>query len=409
MQMSENDRIRLRRITSFAIALIAFVAIFTAVLPNNCIKDAENYVECPEGRGNSLSVIRFDDNLSFAEVDTPSKLTDDIYVRVSGEPIGIAITARGLIVVAEGGVQTEDGERFPARDIGIKKGDIIKTLGGESVSSVYQLKKILGNLDSKSIQIGIERDGKVFEKDIYPAKDKISGQYKLGVALKEDVGGIGTLTFVTEKGQFGALGHYISDAESGLTEELDGGNIYKTSVDEVIRGEIGKAGGLVASVNRLSNSIGKIESNTGIGVYGVYTAQNDGRLVRVAMKGEAKPGRAQVLTTVEGDTPKFYDVEIVKVVSQTEPGDKGMVILVRDKELLQKTGGIVQGMSGSPILQNGVLIGAVTHVFIQDPTRGYAVHARFMLGEAEKISVDSKKRNNGNLIIPNIEDIDLAA
>ena len=328
---------------------------------------------------------------------------------MSGEPIGIAITARGLIVIAEGGIQTEDGEKFPARDIGIKKGDVIKSLGGEPVTSIYQLKKILSELGSDSIAITIKRDGKLIEKEIFPAKDEISGQYKLGVALKEDVGGIGTLTFVTENGQFGALGHYIVDSESGLGDELDGGNIYKTTVDDVVKGEIGRAGGLVASVNRLSTPIGNIEDNTNIGLYGVYTANPKGQLYRVALAGEAHPGHAQVLTTVEGDEPKFYSVEIVKVISQISPEDKGMVILVSDKELLAKTGGIVQGMSGSPIIQDGVFVGAVTHVFVQDPTRGYAVHSRFMLGEAEKIAIKSKNHNNGNLTIPNIEDIDLAA
>ena len=134
----------------------------------------------------------------------------------------------------------------------------------------------------------------------------------------------------------------------------------------------------------------------------------DVKLYRIAGKGEAKPGHAQVLTTVDGETPKFYDVEIVKVISQTDPGDKGMVILVSDKELLKKTGGIVQGMSGSPIVQNGSIIGAVTHVFIQDPTRGYAVHARFMLDEAMRIT-PANNQKIGNQTIPNIDDIDIAA
>ena len=132
-----------------------------------------------------------------------------------------------------------------------------------------------------------------------------------------------------------------------------------------------------------------------IGIYGEYTAEYDAQLYKIAQKGEAKPGHALLLTTVEGDEPKFYDIEIVKVISQNTPGDKGMVILVNDKELLNKTGGIVQGMSGSPIVQNGILIGAVTHVFIQDPTRGYAVHSRFMLDEAEKVvSVNDEKTSN---------------
>lgn len=408
MQTSENDKIQLKRGLFVTVAFIVLIAIISAFLPISFLKTPQFYNTSEEFNSNLLTVSRFDDGSLLAEISSVSE-PKGTYVHLSGEPIGIAITARGLIVIAEGGIQTEDGEKFPAREVGIKKGDIIKSLGGEPVSSVYQLKKILSGLKSNSISISIERDGQLIESEIHPAKEKISGQYKLGVALKEDVGGVGTLTFVTENGQFGALGHYIVDTETGLNEELDGGNIFKTTIDDVVKGEIGKAGGLVASVNRLSTPIGRIEANTNIGLYGIYSAKNAGQLFRVALAGEAHPGHAKVLTTVEGDTPKFYDVEIVKVISQIVPEDKGMVILVSDKELLAKTGGIVQGMSGSPIIQDGIFVGAVTHVFVQDPTRGYAVHSRFMLSEAEKIQVNNKNQNNDNLTVPNIEDIDLAA
>ena len=120
-------------------------------------------------------------------------------------------------------------------------------------------------------------------------------------------------------------------------------------------------------------------------MYGKFDGEYDGKLYKIAAKGEARIGKAQVLTTIVGSTPKFYEVEIVKVVSQSEPAEKGMVVKVSDKELLEKTGGIVQGMSGSPIVQDGVLIGAITHVFVQDPTRGYAVHSRFMYEKAQSI------------------------
>lgn len=314
------------------------------------------------------------------------------YVHIGGNPIGIAISADGLIVVDKCAVTTKDGEVFPSARIDIRKGDVILSVNGNQTKSVYKLKNILKEANSPTFLLKVKRGNATIDVKLNAVKDNF-GQYKLGLALKEDVGGVGTMTFVTDDGHFAALGHRILDAESGLNGELNQGNIYDTTVSGVVKGEKGKAGGLVAEVNRLSKSIGEIKGNTNIGLYGVYSGEIKGDLYRIATKGEAKIGRAQVLTTVDGKTPKFYDIDVVKVISQSEVAEKGMVILVRDKELLEKTGGIVQGMSGSPIVQNGILIGAVTHVFIQDPTRGYAVHSRFMYDYATGVTANIDVEN----------------
>ncbi len=306
------------------------------------------------------------------------------YVHIGGTPIGIAIATDGLIVSGIGGVYTERGEVYPTLESDIRVGDIITEVDGVKVSSIYQFKTLTE--DKERVTLRVKRNGMTFNSVIMTALDSISGKHRLGIELKEDIGGVGTLTFVTDNRKFAALGHYISDIETGLDDELDRGNIYAAEVEGVIKGQAGKAGGLLAEVNRLSKPIGSIRSNTQIGLYGDYSGKIDSELYRIALKGEAKMGAAQVYTTIEGSIPQFYDIDIVKVVSQTEPGEKGMVIAVRDKRLLNKTGGIVQGMSGSPIVQNGMLIGAVTHVFIQDPTRGYAVHSRFMYDFAEGYS-----------------------
>lgn len=307
------------------------------------------------------------------------------YVHIGGNPIGIAINAGGLIVVDKCPVSTKDGEVYPSARADIRRGDVVLSVNDIQTKSVYKLKSILSEAKSPTFTLKIERNNVVSDVKVNAVKDNL-GQYKLGLALKEDVGGVGTMTFITDNGQFAALGHHIADGESGLDDELNQGNVYNTSVSGVVKGEKGKAGGLVADVNRLSNSIGEVKENTNIGLYGKYTGEIKGDLYRIATKGEAKIGKAQVLTTIEGSTPRFYDIDIVKVISQSETAEKGMVILVRDKELLQKTGGIVQGMSGSPIVQNGILIGAVTHVFVQDPTRGYAVHSRFMYDYANSVN-----------------------
>ena len=399
MEVSTGIKIQHCKSRTVAIVFLVLVAVFALILGQNFTKDIQTDNVFEPTPALSLGD---ESNRSVLEVASG----ESNFVHIEGSPIGIAITAGGLIVVGDGGVATDSGESFPSRNA-IRSGDVILSVNGEPTNFIYQLKKILNETDGE-VAIKVLREGREQIVNVLPAVERITHQRKLGLALKEDVGGIGTLTFVTENNGFAALGHYINDVETGLDEELNGGNIYKTEIEGVEKGEIGKAGGLIAGVNRLSTPIGKIKANTNIGLYGEYSGNTDSALIRIASKGEAKPGHAQVLTTIEGTEPKFYDIDIVKVISQNEPGDKGMVISIRDKELLEKTGGIVQGMSGSPIVQNGVLVGAVTHVFIQDPTRGYAVHARFMFDEAEKV-VEQNIDKNDNQTVPNIQDFDLAA
>lgn len=320
----------------------------------------------------------------------PNEVADALeneYVHIGGRPIGISISAKGLIVVGECAVQTKDGDVYPAKNLGIQKGDLLISANGESISTIYGFKQIIKS--ATNAKLTFLRKTNEYSVNITTANDIVSGENKVGLLLKEDVGGIGTLTFVTQAGNFAALGHYIADAESGLADELDRGHIYNCEIEGIIKGERGQAGGLVGDVNRLSKPIGDIKKNSNIGLYGVYTEEPVGDLYRIASKGEAKIGKAQVLTTIDGSEPKFYDIDIVKVISQQDVGEKGMVIVVRDDELIERTGGIVQGMSGSPIVQNGILVGAVTHVFVQDPLRGYAVHSRFMLDYANNIKTSN--------------------
>ncbi len=321
----------------------------------------------------------------------------DEYVYVSGKPIGISICANGLIVAGIQGVQTNNGEVYPTKNLDIRVGDVLVSLNGEEVHSVYQFRKIVN--ECEVVEATLTRRDSSYCINLRGVVDKVSGERKVGLLLKEDIGGIGTMTFITNDGQFAALGHHIQDSETGLSNTLNNGKIFNTSIYDVIKGERGKAGGLVGEVNRLSQSIGDICNNTNIGLYGRYEGEIAGKLYRVAKKGEAKIGKAQVLTTIDGDTPKLYDIEIVKVISQSSPSEKGMVINVCDEELLLKTGGIVQGMSGSPIIQNGILIGAVTHVFIQDSSRGYAIHSRFMYEYANNVKTSNLTTQTNQLLV----------
>lgn len=309
---------------------------------------------------------------------------DGKYVRLGGYPIGIAVKTDGLIVVDVGAVATENGEVFPLEKFSLAKGDVIVEIQGEKADSIYKLKRAVENSDGE-VELVVRRKGGNVEKiSVEPALDKLSDEKKIGLVAKEDVGGVGTMTFITENGRYGALGHHVLDVETNTCEELQSGNIFSTSVTDVIKGTKSQAGGLVASLNRLETPIGNIEKNTDIGIYGEYYDEPVGDMIRIAEKGEVKIGKAQIFTTVSGTEPKLYDVDIVKVVSQSGASEKGLVLSVRDSELIEKTGGIVQGMSGSPIIQNGLLVGAVTHVFIGDATRGYGVHSRFMYDYAQE-------------------------
>ncbi len=305
------------------------------------------------------------------------------FVYISGQPIGISAQTRGLIIADLCEVETASGKMSPLFGIA-EKGDVILKVNGEEIKSIYKLKTAVEN-SSGQLSLTVEKkSGQIVERKITPATDLYSNRLRLGVIAREDVGGIGTLTFVTKDKVFASLGHKISDGESGV-QNLNSGNIYPTTINGVKIGESGKAGGLVAELNRLQTPVGEIKKNTVIGVYGAYADDLPTNKVRVANKGEAKMGKAQILTTINGEDPQFYDVEIVKAISQDRSEEKGLVIVVKDDELIEKTGGIVQGMSGSPIIQNGAIIGAVTHVFLNDASRGYGVHARFMYDECKRL------------------------
>lgn len=309
---------------------------------------------------------------------TPAFAGDGKYVYLGGYPVGIAVKTDGLIIVDVGGVATESGEVYPLADYSLEKGDVILEIQGEKADSIYKLKQAVENSDGAIELLVRRKSGRIDKISAEPAVDKLSDAKKLGIIAKEDVGGIGTMTFVTENGRYGALGHHVYDAETNTCKELQSGNLFPAEVTGVVKGTKSQAGGLIASLNRLETPIGNVEKNTDIGIYGEYYERPSGDKIRIAEKGEVKIGRAQIFTTVSGTEPRLYDVDIVKVISQSDISEKGLVLSVRDKELIDKAGGIVQGMSGSPIIQNGLLVGAVTHVFIGDGTRGYGVHSRFM-------------------------------
>lgn len=302
--------------------------------------------------------------------------TREVYL--GGKPLGIEIGAEGVIVTGISDVITSDGLKSPLKDKGILRGDVLVRIAGRSVSRPGDIKEILDELPVKDVVLTFKRTGGYFDVATEYVCDSFN-ERKLGINVRDSVTGIGTLTYITADKKFGALGHHITDSETGLTDELRYGFIYNAFIDGVHKSVPDRAGELTGEFSQ-DNPIGKIRKNNSFGIFGDYTEDINGfQKIRTAAREEVKPGKAYVYTTINGEKPEYYSIDIVKATEQTRPDTKSMVITVTDKRLIEKAGGIVQGMSGSPIIQNGKLVGAVTHVFVGEPTRGFGVYIGWML------------------------------
>lgn len=309
--------------------------------------------------------------LCFLVVPSKSVFASDQNIYLGGMPIGFSIMQRGAEVVGLTDVLTENGTCSPAKDAGIKAGDLILSINGVEVNDAKDLTKTLTNCDSK--EIVIDRKGEEIVLTVEPKKD-IVGNYKLGLFIRDEINGIGTVTYI-KGNQFASLGHPIIN-DRGEILNIKRGEIYNSLINGLKKGERGCAGEL-HGVFLSKGAIGCITSNTNKGVYGSFYGKIDNSNLTKIKTAEGKIGEASIYSTIEGKTPKEYKISIIKA-DYSETLTKNFVIKIEDQELLNKTGGIVQGMSGSPIVQNGKLIGAVTHVFINDPTRGFGISIQNM-------------------------------
>lgn len=291
-----------------------------------------------------------------------------------GGAVGIRMTTDGVVVAGVSEVQTPNGKRSPAAEAGLKKGDVITRLGGADIGTAQDFKTALAQLDGSKTTVTIERGGKAKQLNITPAQDS-DGAWKLGLWLRDGVSGVGTLTFYDpETGVYGALGHSISDEATGEALPLGDGGIYKAQIVGIVPGEVGAPGQLDGKTD-CTKFLGDIRINCGCGIFG--KADFDGPTLET---GEFETGKATIRCTLSGEETREYGIEIKKVYSSE---GTTVMLTVTDPELLAQTGGIVQGMSGSPIIQNGKLVGAVTHVFVNDPTSGYGISIRDMLKTAQ--------------------------
>lgn len=300
-------------------------------------------------------------------------------VYIGGMPAGFTMGLGGAQIVGVCEILTEDGTACPARQADLAVGDMILSYGGIKIESAADIDSALAVKGGESAEVVICRDHEEIRKEICPAKDIVCGKYKLGVLIRDSVSGIGTVTYIEKDTlRFGSLGHAVAD-ESGEPMRLNAGSIYRCSIVNVIRGERGKAGELKGLFLN-DKGIATADTNCGSGIFGNFEKDYDfASLESVEISSNAQPGNAVIYTTVDGITPQKYSIQIVKSdISNRQ--NKNFVIRITDKNLLDVSGGIVQGMSGSPILQDGKLVGAVTHVFLNDPTRGYGISIKNMIG-----------------------------
>lgn len=299
-----------------------------------------------------------------------------------GDTVGIEIKMDGVLVAEAGEVETASGKASPARDAGICPGDIIISVNGRGVSTAAEFLSVSSEFDGSPVELRLRRDGREISFTLNPVESG-SGGWQLGLWLRDGVSGMGTVTFYDPaSGTYGALGHGINELRSGELIPVGDGSILDAEVTEVIPGKAGCPGELRGAIDK-SHVLGSLESNDICGIFGHAAPGefSDGSPLPVASPEEVVLGDATILADVNGAGTKEYSVEICRVYRDRDDV-RSMLIAVRDPELLSITGGIVQGMSGSPILQNGKLVGAVTHVLVNDPTRGYGIFIENMLDAA---------------------------
>lgn len=335
-----------------------------------------------------------ENELIFEYAGFPIKKVDvnvlkDFKVVPGGQSIGVKLNTVGVLVVGHHQVNTIDGKSSPGEIAGIKIGDIITEINGKEIKKMSDVAPFVqkAGKSGTSLTIVVNRENERISTELIPLKEKGEGSYKLGLYIRDSAAGIGTMTFYhPQSRKYGALGHVISDMDTKKPIVVENGQIVRSTVTSIEKGSNGNPGEKLARFSPDKEVIGNIVRNSPFGIFGELNQNiKNGVLDKpmpIALSHQVKEGPAKILTVVDNDEVALFDIEIVSTISQKFPATKGMVIKVTDSKLLAKTGGIVQGMSGSPIIQNDKIVGAVTHVFVNDPTSGYGVHIEWMLHEA---------------------------
>lgn len=320
------------------------------------------------------------------------RTTQRTYVVPLGSAFGIKLYTKGVVVVKTDEVTTSQGSIDPAGNAGIRTGDVITEISGTAVERNEDVSRAFSESGGKELELSIQRGEESLRIKVRPVRSAVDGKYKVGIWVRDSSAGIGTLTFFDKKtGIFAGLGHAVCDVDTGEIMPLAGGEAVEAEIKGSYRGESGAPGELCGVFKNAV--IGKLLMNSDTGVYGQVSAlRYENRQVPVAMSYEISTGSAQIIAEVNENGEKYYDVEITKIYPNSDSHQKNMVIRVTDAELKKETGGIVQGMSGSPIIQDGMLVGAVTHVFVNNPEQGYAVFAQTMIDTVRELSEEGLKK-----------------
>lgn len=318
--------------------------------------------------------------IPFKQVDI--EVIQDMVLTPVGEPVGIYVKTDGVLVIGVGEFENENGKTCAPAKYLLQTGDYIREVNGESITEKEDFTRAVEECNGNKLVLTVSRNEETFTVSVKPEKNE-TGEYKLGIWVRDNAQGVGTLTFVDDLGNFGALGHGISDVDTGTLLELESGSLYKTEIISIQKGKSGEPGEMTGLIDYSSvNILGKITANSSKGIYGCgnsrLTSKVQNEALPIGLKQEIEEGPAQILCNVDGEA-QYYDILIKEVYLENSNINRGMLIQVTDPQLLAITGGIIQGMSGAPIIQNGKLIGAVTHVLVQDATSGYGIFIENML------------------------------
>lgn len=371
----ENNRNRLKKSAYFLMAL-SLSLILTATLFINSIPDQIKIF------ANETKVI----NLPLKDVTI--SVLPEVKVIPGGQSVGVKMDVKGVLVVGLEEINTVSGKLVnPGKDAGLEIGDSILEINNTEVDSAEDVEKLVNRLQGQ-VRLKVSRKGEILYLRITPVKSIDDNLYKIGIWVREKTAGLGTLTFYDPETQiFGALGHAITDPDTGDVLAVEDGELLSASVESVKLGTAGIPGEIRGIFYEADDPLGKLVKNTTYGIFGTIYAEIKNpyysKPMSIGYQNEIEEGPAYLLTTLDGNNVCKYKIDIEKLTYQTKPGTKSMVIRVTDETLLAKTGGIVQGMSGSPIIQNDKIIGAVTHVFVNNPEKGYGIFIEWMLQQAE--------------------------
>ena len=322
----------------------------------------------------------------------------DLRVIPGGQTIGVKVKSAGILVVGHHLVQVSEERKIsPGEEAGIQRGDLIVRINGEHIQDISKVADVVRKAGEQKRQLDliVRRGDNEWSTKLNPAYDADDKAWRLGLYIRDSAAGVGTLTFYApDQGVFGALGHIITDMDTQTPIVVGNGEIIQSNVTSISKSQNGEPGEKRAHFLKESRVLGNVERNTAFGIFGKMVSNPEHSLFKepipIGFNDEVQEGPAEMFTVVNGQEVERFKIEIVHVTKQTAPATKGMVIKITDPRLLQKTGGIVQGMSGSPIIQNNKLIGAVTHVFVNNPSSGYGCFIEWMLQDAGVVLSESQ-------------------